>query len=173
MGRVGYGGKSPRHLAGHEPTLPSKGRGRSKVPAAKKKQVAKQRNKVVTKLVSPDKAHQRFHGGKRTVSTGLAGGIKRQQGGFAVKWEQEVRLLEEVIADLPAVEEGQDISPNPLFGKLRHAKAKAVMWLAKVRKSEQDFRIGAWRKFNLDEAIITSERREFGKPPATVPLDMD
>ena len=39
MGRVGgYGGKSPRHLAGHEPALPSKGRGRSKVPAAKKKQ---------------------------------------------------------------------------------------------------------------------------------------
>ena len=73
------------------------------MPAAKKKQVAKQRNKVVTNLVSPDKAHQRFHG--------LAGGLKRQSG-FAVKWEQEVRLLEEMIADLPAVEEGQDISPN-------------------------------------------------------------
>ena len=172
MGRVGYGGKSPRHLAGHEPTLPSKGRGRSKVPAAKKKQVAKQRNKVVNNLVSPDKAHQRFHGGKRTVSTGLAGGLKRQ-GGFAVKWEQEVRLLEEMIADLPAVEEGQDISPNPLFGKLRHAKAEAVKWLAKVRKSEQDFRIGAWRKFDLDEAIITSERRKFGRASVAVPLDMD
>ena len=40
-----------------------------------------------------------------------------------MKWEQEVRLLQEIIADLPAVEEGQNISPNPLFGKLRHAKA--------------------------------------------------
>jgi hypothetical protein len=78
--------------------------------------VAKQRNKVVTmhNLVSPDKAHPRLHGGKRTVSTGLAGGLKRQ-GGFAVKWEQEVRLLEEMIPGLPDVEEGQDISPNPLF----------------------------------------------------------
>ena len=66
------------------------------------------------------------------------------------------KLLQEMTADLPAVEEGQDISPNPLFGKLRHAKANAVKWLAKVRKSEQDFRIGAWRKFNLDEAV-TSE----------------
>ena len=47
----------------------------------------------------------------------------KRQGGLAVKWEQEVRLLQEMIADLPAVEEGQDISPNPLFGKLRHTKA--------------------------------------------------
>ena len=120
MGREGYRGKSPRHPAGPQPTLPNKGKGRSKVPAAKKKQVAKQRTKAVNNLVSPEKAHQRFHGGKRTLSTGLAGGLKRQ-GGFAVKWEQEVRLLEEMIADLPAVEEGQDISPNPLFGKLRVA----------------------------------------------------
>ena len=90
-----------------------------------------------------------------------------------MKWEQEVRLLQEIIADLPAVEEGQDISLNPLFGKLRHAKAKAVIWLAKVRNSEQDFRIGACRWFDLDEAIKTAERRKFGRPSATVPLDMD
>ena len=89
MGRVGHGGKTPRHLAGHEPALPNKGKGRIKVPAAKKKQVAKQRNKVVNNLVSQEKSHLRFHGGKRTLSTGLAGGLKRQ-GGFAVKWEQEV-----------------------------------------------------------------------------------
>jgi hypothetical protein len=48
---------------------------------------------------------------------------------------------------------------SPLFGQLAkvEARAKTDRWLDKVRKSELDMRNGAWIRFDIDEAIKTSD----------------
>jgi hypothetical protein len=49
---------------------------------------------------------------------------------------------------------------NPLFGQLTKARAKLDGWTDKLHKSEMDMRNGAFRKFDIDEAIKPSDRRK-------------
>jgi hypothetical protein len=114
---------------------------------------------------SPKKENQRTHGGKRVSSTGLAGAIKRRANN-AVHWKREIIELEAHIADLdlprnnPRHGGSGRVKKNPLFGQLTKARAKLDGWTDKLRRSEMDMRNGAWRKFDIDEAIITSDRRK-------------
>jgi hypothetical protein len=83
---------------------PPKQRPAKKIPAAKKmpkKKKAKNNTTVVRLVISPKKEDQRYHGGSRTLSTGLCGGLKRQAAGFAVKWASEVADIQAQIDDLP------------------------------------------------------------------------
>ena len=52
---------------------------------------------------------------------------------------------------------------NPLFGQLTKARAKLDGWTDKLHKREMDMRNGAFRKFDIDEAIKTSDRRKAEK----------
>jgi hypothetical protein len=50
------------------------------------------------------------------------------------------------------------------------AKAKAAVWIDKVRKREYDVRTGAWIRFDIDEAIKTFDKEEMrsrGKEPGS------
>jgi hypothetical protein len=55
---------------------------------------------------------------------------------------------------------------NPLFGQLAKASqrcgcsAKLNRWTDKLRDSELDMRTGAWRRFDIDEAIKISDRKK-------------
>ena len=46
-----------------------------------------------------------------------------------------------------------------LFDQLVDAKHKAAAWLSKIRMSEHHMRTGAFRSFDINEAIKTSDRR--------------
>jgi hypothetical protein len=80
-----------------------------------------------------------------------------------VHWKREIIELEAQIADLPrnnAHHGGGGRVKNPLFGQLTKARPKLDGWTDKLRRSELDMRNGAWRKFDIDEAIISSARRK-------------
>ena len=75
-------------------------------------------------------------------------------------------MLEAQIADLPRNNPhhgGGGRVKNPLFGQLTKARAKLDGWTDKLHKSEMDMRNGAFRKFDIDEAIKTSDRRKAEK----------
>ena len=158
------GGKSPRSLA-VKPTgvtannLPSTKSAKKR--AVKKKQPCKWDEMTEKGYMSPQKQYQRTFAGKRVTSTGLAGALKRQANN-AVQCKREVILLEAQIADLPRNKphhgEGGRVK-HPLFGQLTKAKAQLDKWTDKMHKSEMDMRNGAFRKFDIDEAIKTSDRR--------------
>ena len=86
-------------------------------------------------------------------------------------------MLEAQIADLPRNTPhhgGAGRVKNPLFGQLIKAKAKLAKWFKwadKVHKSEMDMRNGAFRKFDIDEAIKTSDRRIAEKAAKKVVAD--
>ena len=40
------------------------------------------------------------------------------------------------------------------------ASANLTRWTEKLRDSELDMRNGAWRRFGIDEAVVTSDRRK-------------
>ena len=158
------GGKSPRSLAvkltgvtAHD--LPSTKCAKKR--AVKKKQPCKWDEMTEKGYMSPQKKYQRTFAGKRVTSTGLAGALKRQANN-AVAQKRQVILLEAQIADLPRNRphhgEGGRVK-HPLFGKLTKAKAQLDKWTDKMHKSEMDMRNGAFRKFDIDEAIKTSDRR--------------
>jgi hypothetical protein len=79
-----------------------------------------------------------------------------------VAQKRQVILLEAQIADLPRNNphhgEGGRVK-NPLFGQLTKARAQLDKWTDKMHKSEMDMRNGPFRKFDIDEAIKTSDRR--------------
>jgi hypothetical protein len=52
---------------------------------------------------------------------------------------------------------------NPFFGQLTKARAKLDGWTDQLHKSEMDMRNAAFRKFDIDEAIKTSDRRKAEK----------
>ena len=52
-----------------------------------------------------------------------------------------------------------ELSTPSSFGQLTKAKAQLDKWTDKMHKSEMDMRNGAFRKFDIDEAIKTSDRR--------------
>ena len=158
------GGKSPRSLAvkltgvtaNNLPSTKS-----AKKPAAKKKRPSKWDETMDKGYRSPEKQYQRTFAGKRVTSTGLAGALKRQANN-AVQYKREVILLKAQIADLPPNTPhhgGAGRVKNPLFGQLIKAKANLAKWADKVHKSEMDMRNGAFKKFDIDEAIKTSDRR--------------
>jgi hypothetical protein len=68
----------------------------------------------VVNLVSPEKSLQRFHGGKRTSSTALAGRLKRQAA-LAVLWEKKVRSPEEEMEEQEVMDAAMDrlLSADP------------------------------------------------------------
>ena len=163
------GGKSPRRLAvkltgvtaNNLPSTKS-----AKKRAVKKKQPCKWDEMTEKGYMSPQKKYQRTFAGKRvTSSTGLAGALKRQANN-AVAQKRQVILLEAQIADLPRNKphhgEGGRVK-HPLFGQLTKAKAQLDKWTDKMHKSEMDMRNGAFRKFDIDEAIKTSDRRKAEK----------
>ena len=163
-GRSVRGGKSPRTLAVKltgvtANNLPSTKC--AKKPASKKKRPCKWDETMDKGYRSPEKQYQRTFAGKRVTSTGLAGALKRQANN-AVQYKREVILLKAQIADLPPNTPhhgGAGRVKNPLFGQLIKAKANLAKWADKVHKSEMDMRNGAFKKFDIDEAIKTSDRR--------------
>ena len=133
----------------------------AKKRAVKKKQPCKWDEMTEKGYMSPQIKYRRTFAGKRVSSTGLAGALKRQANN-AVAQKRQVILLEAQIADLPRNKphdgEGGRVK-HPLFGQLTKAKAQLDKWTDKMHKSEVDMRNGAFRKFDIDEAIKTSDRR--------------
>jgi hypothetical protein len=80
-----------------------------------------------------------------------------------MQWKREVIEIQAQIADLPKnvpYHGGHRRLKNPLFSQLAQASAKLNRWTDKLRDSELDIymRNGAWRRFDIDEAIKTSDR---------------
>jgi hypothetical protein len=161
------------------PKSPPKQRLAKKLPATKKmpkKKKAKQNTTVVRFVISPKKEDpggetpasapgvvvERYHGGTRTLSIGLCGGLKRQAG-FAVKWAREVADIQAQIDDLPQGTSCHTETEWKLFDQLVDAKDNAAAWLSKIRLSEHHMRTGAFRSFDINEAIKTSDRRKAEK----------
>ena len=160
--RPNRGGKSPRSLRdAANPKSPPKQRLAKKIPATKKmpkKTKAKKNTTVVRLVISPAREHQRYYAGSRTSSTGLCGALKRQAG-HAVTWTREVADIQAQIDDLPQGTSRHTETEWKLFDQLVDAKDKAAAWLAKIRLSEHHMRTGAFRSFDINEAIKTSDRR--------------
>jgi hypothetical protein len=99
------------------------------------------------------------YAGRRTLSTGLCGALKRQAG-HAVTWTREATDIQAQIDDLPQGTSCHTEAPEwKLFDQLVDAKDKAAAWLAKVSQSEHHMRTGAFKSFDINEAIKTSDRR--------------
>ena len=163
--RSNRGRKSPRSLpdpvAPSPPVSPPKQRPAKKIAAAKKKPKktkAKKNTTVVRLVVSPAKEDQRYYAGRRTLSTGLCGALKRQAG-HAVTWTREATDIQAQIDDLPQGTSCHTEADWKLFDQLVDAKHKAAAWLSKIRMSEHHMRTGAFRSFDINEAIKTSDRR--------------
>ena len=87
-------------------------------------------------------------------------GALKRQAGHAVKWAREAADIQAQIDDLPR--QGTSCHTETewkLFDQLVDAKHKAAAWLSKIRMSEHHMRIGAFRSFDINEAIKTSDRR--------------
>ena len=161
--RPNRGGKSPRSLRDDAvaPKSPPKQRLAKKIPATKKmpkKTKAKKNTTVVRLVISPAREHQRYYAGSRTSSTGLSGALKRQAV-CAVTCTREAIDIQAQIDDLPQGTSCHTEAEWKLFDQLVDAKDKAAAWLAKIRTSEHHMRIGAFRSFDINEAIKTSDRR--------------
>ena len=156
------GGKSPRSLPDPVAAVsPPKQRPAKKIAAARKmpkKTKAKKNTTVVRLRSSPAKEDQRYYAGSRTSSTGLSGALKRQAV-CAVTWTREVADIQAQIDDLPQGTSRHTETEWKLFDQLVDAKDKAAAWLAKIRLSEHHMRTGAFRSFDINEAIKTSDRR--------------
>ena len=156
------GGKSPRSLPDPVAAVsPPKQRPAKKIAAAKKKPKktkAKKNTTVVRLVISPAREHQRYYAGSRTSSTGLSGALKRQAV-CAVTCTREAIDIQAQIDDLPQGTSCHTEAEWKLFGQLVDAKDKAAAWLAKISLSEHHMRTGAFRSFDINEAIKTSDRR--------------
>jgi hypothetical protein len=162
----------PDPVAPSPPVSPPKQRPAKKIAAAKKKPKktkAKKNTTVVRLVISPAREHQRYYAGSRTSSTGLCGALKRQAG-HAVTWTREVADIQAQIDDLPQGTSRHTETEWKLFDQLVDAKDKAAAWLAKIRTSEHHMRIGAFRSFDIDEAIKTSDRRKYEQAAKTLVL---